>query len=136
MALQKYVPNHKMVRNPNTLYKIGICNTPDAEIRFDPEYHKMRKFKGEPLGEDYNIDCKWSAYLPYEEAVLMEKSWEKMRPKNIWTDKQYNGITECRYLTANEYNEQRKKLYAQSAKKKYSFKPGYWKVYFMEFTKK
>ena len=136
MALQKYVQEDQIVRNPDTFYKKGITKSPDAEARFSPEYHEKYNFKFEPLGRDYKVRCVWSAYLPYKKAKQIEKEWETEFPKNIWLDTQYNGVTECRYLTHDEYKRVLNECRDKYPKKDYGWKLNYWKVYFVEFTKK
>lgn len=137
MALQKYVPESEMVRNPPFFQKLGITQHSDAEMRFDPEFHWKHKFALEPIGQDYHVSCKWSASFPTEEiAMAMEKVWLVKWPKNIWVDKQYNGCTECRFFKMDEWEEIVKDYKKRYPSKMYGYKPGYWKVYLMLFTKK
>lgn len=136
MALQQYALEESIVRNPDIFYKKGITKSPDAEARFSPEYHKKNKFEFEPFGRDYNVRCVWSAYMPYKQARQIEKEWEVNFPKNIWLDTQYNGITECRYMTATEYKNVLNECRSKYPKEKYGWKLGYWKVYLVEFIKK
>ena len=137
MALQKYVPENQIVRNPPFFQKLGITQLPDAEMRFDPEFHRKKKFKLEPIGQDYYVSCKWSAWFPTKKiAIAMEKVWEFEHTKNIWVDKQYNGCTECRFFKRNKWESIVEDYKTRYPKEVYSYKPGYWKVYLMLFTKK
>lgn len=137
MALQKYVPADQIVHNPPWFQKLGITQHRDAEKRFDPEFHWEKNFQLLPAGQDYHVSCKWSASFPTKQiAMAMEKVWEVKWPKNIWIDKQYNGCTECRFFKMAEWEEIVKDYKNRYPSEIYSYKPGYWKVYLMLFTKK
>lgn len=127
-----------IVRNPDVFYKMGFTTTPDAEYRFSEEYHNRYEFRGRCLGKEYKPRCVWSAYFSEEEASLREAEWLKF-PKNLWVDKvedqPYNGITECRYMDPDHYKKVLTYYLLKYPKKDYGFKPGYSKVYLMEFTK-
>jgi hypothetical protein len=131
-------------RNPPVMYKLGYTTTTDAEIRFSEKYHNDNNFKFTCLGRDYNVRCVWSGWFTQAQADGLEAEWAKF-PKNIYTDIQYNGITECRYYDHNEYRTILNKYRLSYPTSEYSFKVSkakhryntrLVKAYLMEFTKK
>lgn len=127
----------KYVRNPKIMYKFGYTDMADANQRFSVETARIRKFANVPLGRDFEVRTRWSAFFPLNEALQMEEVFKEMFPiKNVSTDVFYNGITECRYFKpkeANAFIQGLKDLYPKSV---YGFKEGYMKVYFAMFLRK
>lgn len=137
MAKQLYAPKDQVVYNPPWFQKLGITQQIDAEARFSPKVHWEGNYELEPIGEDYHVSCKWSAWFPTKKiALAMEKVWEINNPKNVWVDKQYNGCTECRFFRRTKWEEMVEDYKTRYPKEVYSYKPNYWKVYLMLFTKK
>ena len=137
MAKQLYAPTNQMVYNPPWFQKKGITQMIDAEARFSPKVHWERNFELEPAGQDYHVKCDWSIWVPTKEIGLaMEKVWEVVHPKNVWIDKTYNGCTECRFFKLDKWREIIKDHEKRYPSEEYSYKPNYWKVYLMLFTKK
>lgn len=134
MSLQEYAPKDEIVRNPSIFYKVGFTTARDAEERFSVEYHKRHGFEFKCFGLDYTPRCVWSAFFTEAEAKQREAEWLKF-PKNLWLDEQYNGATECRFMDADHYKKVLNYFRLKYPKKDYGYKPGYKKVYLMEFTK-
>lgn len=126
------------VKNPKVMYKFGYTNLGDANQRFSEETARIRGYKGTPLGRDYEARTRWSIWVEsVEEAQRFEDMFkELLPPKNLWTDETYNGITECRSLPSPQANEIIDHLKVKFPKSEYSYKPGYYKVYFVMFVKK
>ena len=137
MAKQLYAPKDQMVYNPPWFQKLGITQQIDAEARFSPKVHWEGKYELEPVGEDYHVKCDWSIWVPTKQIGLaIEKVWEVNNPKNLWVDKKYNGCTECRFFKLGKWRELIEDYEKRYPKEIYSYKPDYWKVYLMLFTKK
>lgn len=134
-----------MKRNPNIIYKLGYTESPDVKLRFTEEYHKARNFKEICFGRDFNVRPLWSGWFSKSEALGLEKEWKDLYPKNIWTDIQYNGITESRYFSYEAFGEVLSKYqdtYPYSnhsfevAKAKYPVGTTLVKAYLVQFKKK
>ena len=122
-------------RNPDVMYKLGITHQFDALQRFAEE----NNYRCTTLKKGYILTVILSRWLPKEEALKVEQAFAKQVEKTLWTDVQYNGITECRVLTAQEAN-----AYVNNIKERfplskyggqYKGKPGRIKLYFMKLEK-
>ena len=123
--------------NPETMYKFGQTTNIDAAERVSVEYSEKYNFRAVPLGRDYLVSkVVWSAWVDKDQAYELEKSFKDNIPKLLYTDILYNGITECRVLTQEQYSKIRDNLYERFPKPEYNWKPGKQKVYFMRLTKK
>ena len=123
-------------KNPPIMYKLGYTRTGNADDRHSVAYHKMCRLRGVPLGQDYEVDTKWSAWVTLEEALRLEESYKKEINRNCWADEDYNGLSECRVLTVPQYEKIRDRLYKMFPKSKYGYKQGRVKIYFQIFTKR
>jgi len=128
----------------DVLYKFGYTTDDDAEARFKV-YHNKFKFSKVNLADDYELKCYWSAWVSEERAKQMEKEWAARYPFNLDLVNgdltKYNGITECRTFTEEQYTVIRKVYYDCADKKKSSYRksdgqPVTHKVYIMKFIKK
>ena len=128
------------IKNPEVMYKLGVTHFADADERFSTETAKKYGFKNIPLEEDYRKVSILSRWIPRIVAHELEISFRKKIPKTIWTDKLYNGITECRYLTPQQAGAVieylRKKFPLEQHGGQHKGKPNYIKVYFYKFEKK
>jgi len=125
------------LKNPKVMYKFGYTDMGDANQRFSEETARIRRFANIPLGRDYNVRTRWSAWFTLEEAKKMEEMFKADFPtKNVWTDEFYNGITECRYMHYEEAETYIQKLKDQYPKNKFSYQAGYMKVYFVMLVRK
>lgn len=122
-------------RNPDLMYKLGITHQFDALQRFAEE----NNFRCTTLKKGYILTVILSRWLLKEDAEKVEKAFAKKIKKTLWTDVQYNGITECRVLTAQEAN-----TYVDNIKERFPLskyggqhkgKPGLIKLYFMKLEK-
>lgn len=118
------------------LYKFGYTQEPKAETRFTEAYHKQNNFRGICLGRDYNVKILWSAWVPKEKAIQLEKLFASKYPKTFWTDTEYNGITECRVFTERQYKENLRLWYTLYPSRSTKRAEGFQHVYFAEFTRK
>jgi len=127
-------------KDPEIIYKLGVTHHKDASKRFKKETAEKYGFKNIPLEEHYWEHPVLSRWVPIMKALRLEISFRKEIPKNIWTTKKYNGITECRYFTRQEADALADNLRKQFPLDKYGGqnegKPGYTKVYFYKFEKK
>jgi len=123
--------------NPDTIYKFGYTEERDAALRFNPAVHKRKNHRGIAFGEDYNVQIKWSAFFPLAKSLAIEQLLLQNYPyKNVYTDRDYNGITECRVFSESEANLILRSLYGSLNNKRNYYKEGYYHVYFAKFTKK
>ena len=125
----------KEFHSPKVFYKFGYTTSRDAEVRFTNEYHDEYEFRNICLEDDYKPQCLWSAYVTKEDAIQMEANWKAQYPRDFYTGKFYNGITECRKLDEKQAKTIVKDLYAWKAKRTKAPFSGH-KVYFMKFTKR
>ena len=127
-------------KNPDVMYKLGVTHFVDANQRFSAETAEKYGFANIPLEDDYRKIPILSRWLPRIKAHELEISFRKQIPKEIWTTKKYNGISECRYLTQQEADEVEDTLRKRFPLEKYGGqnkgKLGYIKVYFYKFEKK
>jgi hypothetical protein len=125
-------------REPSVMWKFGYTEMGDANQRFSEQTARIRGFRGVALGRDYIPRTRWSMWVASkEEAVRMEQEYKKRFPfKNLWTNEEYNGITECRVFTNEEAETIVNYLKTTYPKSVHSWKEGYFKVYFTMFIKK
>jgi hypothetical protein len=128
------------IKNPEVMYKLGVTHFKDANERFSKETAEKYGFVNDELTDDYRPVPILSRWLPRIKAHELEISFRKKIPKTIWTDKMYNGITECRYLTPQQADAVIENLRREFPLEKYGGqnegKPNYIKVYFYKFVKK
>jgi hypothetical protein len=122
------------------MYKFGFTKNPDAIKRYTVSHAKYG-FNKKNLADDFDVDCRWSAWVTKERAQQMEAEWAVKFPSNIDTVSEglakYNGITECRFFTNEQWDAVRKSYYGCKEKKESAYKKsGDYKVYIMEFTEK
>lgn len=138
MIQYEYDKLNKIIhKNPDTIWKIGITHLGDAAKRTSREHAKRNNFKYACFEDDYITYVRWSAWFPNREAAA-EKERELLSYfpfKNLWTEVQYNGITECRVFKDSEGEDLKKALTDLYPKSVYEFKKGYWKVYLMKLVK-
>ena len=130
------------------MYKFGRTNSEDVLERYDPEVHRMRKWRNIPLGRDYSIRVLWSMWVTKDRAIRAEEWFKKKYPKKFYSATLYNGITECRDWTQDESY-----TLSNFLEINYPKTPGYWteiaklkeegtlksthdKIYFIMLTKK
>lgn len=123
-------------KNPQVMYKVGYTRTGNADHRHLRPYHEMFKFRGVPLGDGYTVDTKWSAWVTLEEALKFEEGFKNQIKRNCYTDIDYNGISECRVLTAPQYNKILDRLYKRYPRSEYGYQQGKVKIYFQIFIAK
>lgn len=122
--------------NPSTIHKFGYTEEKDAAMRFDPIVHKRKNHRGVAFGEHYNVKILWSAFFPLAKSLAIERMLLDTYPyKNLYTDVDYNGITECRVFNKDEANSVLRSLYGSLNNKKNYYREGYYHVYFAKFTK-
>lgn len=138
MIQYQYDKDNKIVhKNPDTIWKFGITHLGDAAKRSSKEHALANNFANVYLDTDYSPIVRWSAWFPDRQAAE-EKERELLGYfpfKNLWTDVQYNGITECRVFADQEGERLKKALTELYPKSTYSYSPGYIKVYFIKFVK-
>lgn len=127
------------IKDPEVIYKLGVTHFKDANNRFSKETAEKYGFANDELTEDYTPVPILSRWVPIITAHKLEMSFRKKIPKTIWTDKFYNGITECRYLTQQQADALADNIRGRFPLSKYGGqnegKPGYIKVYFYRFEK-
>lgn len=122
--------------NPSIIHKFGYTEERDAALRFNPVVHKRKNHRGVAFGEHYNVKILWSAFFPYMKALAIERLLLETYPyQNLYTDTDYNGVTECRVFNKDEANAILRSLYGSLNNKKNSYKDGYYHVYFAKFVK-
>ncbi len=125
-----------VVKNPQIMYKLGVTTMKDAEQRLSEQTAKQRGFRKTALGRDYKVITMWSRWVPIKVAQKLEESFKTIR-KNVWTDVQYNGITECRCFTTAEVDSLLANLRERFPAEQYCLqRRGYIKVYFDKLYKK
>lgn len=127
-------------KDPDVIYKLGVTHFENASDRFSEETADKYGFVNTPLKEDYFEVPVLSRWVPRATAHKLEISFRKQLPKNIWTTKQYNGITECRYLTNAQANTICENIRQSFPLEQYGgqckTKPNYVKIYFYKFVRK
>ena len=134
--------------SPKVLYKFGKTLSSDILERFSVEYHESLNWKGIPLGRDYSIKPIWSMWVTKERADRAEKWFKEKYAKEFYCSTKYNGITECRDFTLQQYTELRDLLYSKyPATKQYkaeilklmmqgNITKAHVKIYYIMLTKK
>jgi hypothetical protein len=125
-------------REPSVMWKFGYTDMADANARFSEYTARVRNFRGVALGRDYFPRTRWSMWVPTkQDAERMEKEFHDLFPfKNLWTEVQYNGITECRFFEKEEAEKIVTYYKTKYPKSVHSWKEGYYKVYLAMFIKK
>ena len=127
----------KWIKNPNVMYKFGKTHQTNADNRFKEQTADFYGFEHIALEKGYTPKTMWSRYVPENVADRLEALFKKRIPKTVWTDVQYNGITECRVFTREEVDDILEGLSKQFPAEVYGRrKRGYVKIYFTRFTKK
>jgi hypothetical protein len=85
----------------------------DILERYSIEQHEKLGWKGVPLGRDYKIKPIWSMWVTKERADRAEKWFKERYAKEFYCSTKYNGITECRNFTLEQYIELRDLLYTK-----------------------
>jgi hypothetical protein len=85
----------------------------DILERYSVEHHNRLGWKGIPLGRDYKIKPIWSMWVTKERADRAEKWFKEQYTKGFYCTTKYNGITECRDFTLQQYVELRDLLYTK-----------------------
>ena len=85
-------------KNPDLMYKLGITHQFDALQRFAEE----NNFRCTTLKKGYILTIILSRWLRKKDAEKVEQAFARNIKKTLWTDVQYNGITECRVLSQQE----------------------------------
>ena len=134
--------------SPEILCKFGKTMSSDILERYDVDHHEKLGWKGIPLGRDYNIKPIWSMWVTKERADKAEKWFKDNYRKEFYCTTKYNGITECRDFTLEQYEEFRDFLYTKyPATKQYkaeilklmmqgNITKTHVKIYFIMLTKK
>ncbi len=126
-----------MHRNPEVMYKLGVTYDRDVLRRFSKEKAEQYGFANTTLTDDYLITPFISRWVPVEEAKKLEKSFNRVLKKTLWTDVKYNGIGECRILTEAQATQIKQNLDMKYPVDRYGKpKVGYIKVYFIKLVKK
>jgi hypothetical protein len=94
------------------MYKFGKTLSSDILERFSVEHHERLKWRGIPLGRDYNIKVIWSMWVLKERADKAEEWFKQKYPKKFYCGINYNGITECRTWATQEHIEFMNLLYS------------------------
>ena len=126
---------------PKLLGKLGWTGLADANKRHSKAYFEEKKaqndpYRGTPFGEFYDIDTRWSIWVPFEQVYIFENLWKILFSPNTLIDSDLNGYTEAREMTEVEIKELKQKLDSAFPKKNYGYKEKYVKVYFCKFTLK
>jgi len=98
--------------SPQVMYKFGKTLSSDILERFSVEHHERLKWRGIPLGRDYNIKVIWSMWVLKERADKAEEWFKQKYPKKFYCGINYNGITECRTWATQEHIEFMNLLYS------------------------
>ena len=134
---QPYVK--KVYKIFNRMVKLGTTMADTAAERFTEAY-QAEWFPNSPLfplGLDWTVTPLIQLHIPFESAKEEERLWKINHPKNIWTDKFYNGITECRYKNYNETKEFIEYIVLKYPKALYGEKkPGTILMYFVVFDRR
>ena len=135
-------------RSPEILCKFGKTMSSDILERYSIEQHEKFGWRGIPLGRDYKIKPIWSMWVTKERADRAEKWFKEKYTKGFYCTTKYNGITECRDFTLEQYTELRDLLYTKyPATKQYkaeilklmmqgNITRTHVKIYFIMLTKK
>ena len=99
--------------SPQLLCKFGKTMSSDILERYSIEQHEKLGWKGVPLGRDYKIKPIWSMWVTKERADRAEKWFKERYAKEFYCSTKYNGITECRNFTLEQYIELRDLLYTK-----------------------
>ena len=100
-------------RSPEILCKFGKTMSSDILERYSIEQHEKFGWRGIPLGRDYKIKPIWSMWVTKERADRAEKWFKEKYTKGFYCTTKYNGITECRDFTLEQYTELRDLLYTK-----------------------
>lgn len=135
-------------KSPEVLCKFGKTMSSDILERYSVEHHKRLGWKGIPLGKDYSVKPVWSMWVTKERADRAEEWFKEKYRKEFYCTTKYNGITECRDFTLEQYTELRDLLYTKyPATKQYkaevlklmmqgNITRTHVKIYFIMLTKK
>lgn len=141
--LQKKVDSYKHKRAskfPDRLYKVGVTTQWDVVSRFSEATAEHYGFANTPFGEDYVAQPILSRWVTVEEGKKLEEAFAKAIPRNVWTYKNYNGVSECRILTNEEVDTIADNIRKRFPTWKYGYmnkgRKGYIKFYFVRFDKK
>lgn len=122
--------------DPSIFFKVGWTALADANERHSVKYHADNNYRGKALGADYHVATRWSGWFPKDQVDLIEGLWSTLIPLNVRIDPEYNGWTECRYMTFAEGEKLKERLDNMFPKSIHQFQQGYLKVYFTRFIKK
>ena len=100
-------------KSPKVLCKFGKTMSSDILERYSIEQHEKFGWRGIPLGRDYKIKPIWSMWVTKERADRAEKWFKEKYTKGFYCTTKYNGITECRDFTLEQYTELRDLLYTK-----------------------